>query len=68
MTWIWLRKENLMSEIEFFNCSTNSIRTNYFKAKIDKSKNNCSVCGDRDENAVNWPKTYTNVNITGWKR
>ena len=52
-TWTWLRKENFKREIESLLIATgnNVIRTNYIKAKIDKTQQNskCRFSGDRDE-------------------
>ena len=48
-TWIWLRKGNLKRETE--SLLNNTIKTNYIKAKIDKTQQNskCSylVIGTR---------------------
>ena len=52
-TWTWLRKQNLKRETEslLIVAQNNTIRTNYVKARIDKTQQNsrCSLCGDRDE-------------------
>ena len=52
-TWTWLRKGNLIRETEsLINAAqNNAIRTNYIKAKIDKTQQNskCRLCGKRDE-------------------
>ena len=52
-TWIWLRKGNIKRETEslLIPAENNAIRTNYFKARIDKTQQNskCMLCGDRDE-------------------
>ena len=50
---IWLRKRNLKRETESLQIAAkyNTIRTNYVKAKIDKTLQNskCRLCGDKDE-------------------
>ena len=50
---MWLRKENLKRETEslLLAAQNNAIRTNHFKARIDKTQQNskCRQCGDRDE-------------------
>ena len=52
-TWTWLRKGNLKRETEslLIVAQENAIRTNYIKARIDKTQQNskCRLCGDRDE-------------------
>ena len=51
-TWTWLRKANLQRETEFLLRATkNAIRTNYIKAKIDKTQQNSKwrLCDDRNE-------------------
>ena len=52
-TWTWLRKGNFKTEKEslLIAAQDNTIRTNHFKARIDKSQQNskCRLCGDRDE-------------------
>ena len=52
-TWIWLRKGNFKREIEslLMAAQSNTIRTNYIKARIDKTQENskCRLFGDRDE-------------------
>ena len=52
-TWTWLRKGNLKRETEslIIAAQNNAIRTNYIKAKIDKTQQNskCRLCGNRDE-------------------
>jgi len=52
-TWTWLRKGNLKRETEslIIAAQDNAIRTNYIKAKIDKTQRNskCRMCGDKDE-------------------
>ena len=49
----WLKKGNLKREIEFLLivAQNNTIRTNYIKARIDKTlqNNKCRLCGDRDK-------------------
>ena len=49
----WLRKGNLKRETESLlqAAQNNAIRTNYVKAKIDKTQQNskCWLCADRDE-------------------
>ena len=53
MIWIWLRNEKLKWETESLltAAQNNAIRTNYVKAKIDKTPQNskCRLCGDRCE-------------------
>ena len=46
-TWTWLKKGNFKKETE----SLLIVRSNYIKAKIDKTQQNskCRLCGDRDE-------------------
>ena len=48
-----LRKGNLKREVEFLQLAAqnNAIRTNYIKARIDKTQQNCKcrLCGDSDE-------------------
>ena len=53
-TWTWLRKGNLQRETEslLIAAQDNAIRTNYIKARIDKTQQN-SKCGDRDETINN---------------
>ena len=49
---MWQRKLNLKRETEFvLIAAQNAIKTNYIKARIDKTQQNsrCSLCGDRDE-------------------
>ena len=52
-TWPWLRKRNPKSETEslLITAQNNAIRTNHFKARIDKTQQNSRSrsCGDRDE-------------------
>ena len=52
-TWTSLRKENLKRETEslLIAAQNNAIRTNYIKARIDKTQQNskCRLCGDRYE-------------------
>ena len=52
-TWTWLRKRNLKRETESLLIAeqTNAIRTNYVKARIDKTQQNSRwrLCGNRDE-------------------
>ena len=52
-TWTWLRKGNPKRETEslLIAAQNNSIRTNYFKAKIDRTQQNskCRLCGDINE-------------------
>ena len=52
-TWTWPRKRNFKRETEslLIVAQNNDIRSNYAKAKIDKTQQNinCRVCGDRDE-------------------
>ena len=49
----WLRKGNLETEIEsiLIAAQINAIRTNYVKAKINKTQQNSNfrLCGDRDK-------------------
>ena len=56
-TWTWLRKGNLKRETKslFIAAQNNTIRTNYVKANIDKTKQNskCRLFGDRRKNGVN---------------
>ena len=51
--WTWLRKGNLKRETEslIIAAQDNAIRTNYIKAKIDRTQQNgkCRMYGDRDE-------------------
>ena len=51
-TWTWLRKGNIKKETESLLITAENIviRTNYVKAKIDKTQQNsrCRLCGDRD--------------------
>ena len=52
MTWTWIGKGNLKrNRISFNHRKKNTIRTNYFKAKIDYTQQNCkcALCGDSDE-------------------
>ena len=50
-TWTWLRKGNFKRETEslLISAQNNAIRTNYFKARVDKTQQNgkCWLCGDR---------------------
>ena len=51
-TWAWLRKGNLMREIEsLLIVAQNAIRTNHIKARIDKTQQNsrCELYDGRDE-------------------
>ena len=52
-TWTWLSKGNFKREtISFLIAAQDSAkRTNYIKARIDKTQQNskCRLCGDRDE-------------------
>ena len=52
-TWTWLRKGNFKRETEYLliAAQNNAIRTNYIKARIDKTRQNskCRLCGDRDK-------------------
>ena len=52
-TWTGLRRGNLKRETEslIIAAQVNAIRTNYIKAKIDKTQQNskCRMCGERDE-------------------
>ena len=52
-TCTWLRKGNLNRETEshLIAAQDNAIRTNHFKAGIDKTQQSskCRLCGDRDE-------------------
>ena len=52
-TWTWLRKGNFKREtVSLLMAAQNSaMRTNYIKARIDKTQRNskCRLCGDRDE-------------------
>ena len=51
--WTWLRKGNLMTEIESFviAAENNAKRTNHIKAKIDMTQQNskCRLCGDKNK-------------------
>ena len=53
MTWKWLRKENPKRETEslLIAAHSNSIRTNYIKAKVDNTQQNSKrrFCRDGDE-------------------
>ena len=52
-TWTWLRKRNFIRETEslLIVAQNSAIRTNHFKARIDKAQQSskCRLCGDRDE-------------------
>ena len=52
-SWSWLRRGNLKRETEslIIAAQDNAIRTNYVKAKIDRTQQNskCRMCGERDE-------------------
>ena len=52
-TWTWLRKGNFKRETEslLIAAQDNAIRTNYIKARIDKTQQNskCRLCGNKDE-------------------
>ena len=52
-TWTWLRKGNFKRETEshLMAAQNNAIRTNYIKARIDKTQQNskCRLSSDRDE-------------------
>ena len=51
-TWTWLRKGNFKWETEsLLIVAQNALRTNHFKARIDKTQQNskCRLYGDRDE-------------------
>ena len=54
--WTWLRKENLKREAEslLIAAQNNAIRTNYIKARIDKTQQNsrCRLCGEREETII----------------
>ena len=49
-TWTWLRKGNLKRGTEslLIAAQNNAIRTNYIKARINKTQQNikCRLCGD----------------------
>ena len=51
--WIWVRKGNIKRETKslLITAQNNAIRTNYVKAKLDKTRQNSRsrLCGDRDE-------------------
>ena len=51
--WTWLRKGNCKREIvsPLISAQNNAIRTNYIKAKLDKTQLNskCRLCNDRNE-------------------
>ena len=51
-TWSWLRRGNLKREMESLITATqdNAIRTNYIKAKIDRTHKNskCRMCVERE--------------------
>ena len=77
-TWTCLRKGFLKRETEslLIAAQNNAIRTNYVKARIDKTQQNgrCRLCGDRDE-TINHiisegnKSARKNVRLgkTGWK-
>ena len=52
-TWTWLSKGNFRRETEslLIVAQNNTVRTNYIKARIDKTQQNskCRLCGDIDE-------------------
>ena len=52
-TWAWLRKGNFKREAKslLIAAQDSAMRTNYIKARIDKTQQNskCRLCGDRDE-------------------
>ena len=50
-TWTWFRKRNFKRETESLQIASQNIRTNYIKARIDKTQQNskCRLRGDRDE-------------------
>ena len=50
-TWTWLRKGNLKKESLLMAAKNNAIRTNYVKARRDKTQQNsrCRLCSERDE-------------------
>ena len=52
-TWKWLRKGNFKRETEslLMAAQKSAIKTNYIKARIDKTQQNskCRLCSDRDE-------------------
>ena len=55
-TWTWLRKGNFKREIVslLIPAQDNAIRTNHFKARIDKTQQNskCRLCGDETINHI----------------
>ena len=52
-SWTWLKKGNFKRETEslLMAAQNNALRTNYIKARIDKTQQNskCRLCGDRYE-------------------
>ena len=52
-TWLWRRKGNFKTEPEslLMAAQNSAVRTNYIKARIDKTQQNskCRLCSDRDE-------------------
>ena len=73
-TWTWLRKGKFMRESEslLIAAKNNTIRTNYIKAKIDKTqkKSKCRLCGDREKkiNHIIGAKKSKRLGMTGWER
>ena len=63
--WTWLKKGNLMRETEslLIAVQNNAIRTNYIKARIDKTQQNskCRLCGDKDETINHITSEYSKL-------
>ena len=64
-TWTWRRKGNLNRETEslLIAAQNNAIRTNYIKARVDKSQQNskCGLCDDRKETTNRMISEYSKL-------
>ena len=79
MTWTWLRKINLIRDIDplLIAVKNSTLITNYFKTKTDYSQQNskCRFCRKRDETNSHklsddkkYLRTNTKLGTTGWKK
>ena len=67
----WLKKENLQKETEFLRRAAQNkfMRTNYIKAKIERTQQNskCRLCVDRDETINHKISEYSKLTQRGYK-
>ena len=70
-TWTWLRRGSIERETEslIIAAQDNVMRTNYIKAKIDKTQQNskCRMCGDRDETVNHIISEYSKLTQREYK-